>query len=485
MALNLTPISQIKQLNPIDGSFTVFQDTVFGQRTYDTAVTDNGSTAGANSGGDMLPVQPVISESSLSVEGNKIAIMSMKQNPTPNRPAQGRLNVANGFQTQLSVTGVEELLRNIAQDQNPTVTYRGGGSQPAEHTVVAAATAGTQAAPVTHTIVVIPATFLFPVRLKATLSASPAPALDTAAVKATVTITGKDINGNTITNVLTWTASTIGTVTNLETLDYFDPTETVTVVSKGFSAGSVAVTVDDPSKTITYTPNNDPTNFLAFEVNQGGKVPQSFMDAVIQQVEYGIAEDSIVANCGVLSAFGRVRQNINGGDTPTPLSTGVTRASSQVYTGVESYLDIDGERVAMENLTVAIVNGFDLPFYHNYSLWAESQPRRMELRMLTITATLPYDEVQDFETNYLQNRQVDNIRAVLATGAGGTIGNYDASLICEMTKGFQMSMPSAQGSGTTPLTQNVVIEAFTDASEADYTLISNQPEQPYVLYNNS
>jgi hypothetical protein len=483
VSLNLTPISQIKQLNPIDGSFTVFQDTTFGQRTYDTNATVNAAGKGVNTGGDMLPVQPVISESSLSVEGNKIAIMSMKQNPTPNRPAQGRLNVANGFQTQLSVTGVEELLRNIAQDQNPGVTYRGGGSQPGTHTLVVAVTPGTQTAPVTHAIVAIPTTFKFPVRLKATLSATPS--LDSAAVKATVTISGKDTNGNTLTDVLTWTAATITTATSLETLDYFDPTETVTVVSKGFGGGEVAVTIDDPSKTITYTPNNDPTNFLAFEVNQGGKVPQSFMDAIIQQVEYGIAEDSIVANCGVISAFGRVRQNINGGDTPTPLSTGVSRASSQVYTGVESYLDIDGDRVAMENLTVAIVNGFDLPFYHNYSLWAESQPRRMELRMLTITATLPYDAVQDFETNYLQNRQVDNVRAVLATGAGGTFGAYDASLICEMTKGFQMSMPSGQGSGTTPLTQNVVIEAFTDGSEADYTLISNQPEQPYVLYNNS
>ena len=483
MSLNLTPISQIKQLNPIDGSFLVFQDTDFGKRTYDTGATVNGSAAGANTGGDMLVVQPVISESSLSVEGNKIAIMSMKQNPTPNRPAQGRLNVVNGFQSQLSVTGVEELLRNIAQDQNPDVTYRGGGSQPATHTMVAAATAGTQSTPVTHTIVAIPATFEFPVRLKATLSATPA--IDSAAVKATVTISGTDRNGNTLTDVLTWTAGTIGSVANLETLDYFDPTETITVISKGFSAGEVAVTVEDPSKTITYTPNSDPTNYLAFEVNQGGKVPHSFMDSVIQQVEWGIAEDSIVANCGVLSAFGRVRQNINGGDTPTALSTGVSRADSQVYTGVESYLEIDGERVAMENLTVAIVNGFDLPFYHNYSLWSESQPRRMELRMLTVTATLPYDAAQDFETNYLQNRQIDNVRAVLATGAVGTIGAYDASVICEMTKGFQMSMPSPQGAGTTPLTQNVVIEAFTDASEADYTLVSNQPEQPYVLYNNS
>ena len=105
----------------------------------------------------------------------------MKQNPTPNRPAQGRLNVANGFQTQLSVTGVEEILRNIAQDQDPTVTYRGGGSQPATHTLVVAATAGTQAAPVTHTVVVFPSAYAFPVRPQATLGTTPAPALDTAA----------------------------------------------------------------------------------------------------------------------------------------------------------------------------------------------------------------------------------------------------------------------------------------------------------------
>ena len=314
---------------------------------------------------------------------------------------------------------------------------------------MADATAGTQASEVTHTVVPIPtSTYAFPVRLKATIAATPAPSIDTMAVKATVTIVGTDINGNTLTNVLTWTASTIAASAFLETLDYY---VTVTdVTSKGFGAGEVGVTAEDDSRTITYTPNSDPTNYLAFEVNQGGKVSQSFLDSIISQVEYGIAEDSIVANCGVLSAFGRVRQDINGvatpgTGTPTTLPTGVTRASSQVYTGVESYLEIDGERVAMENLTVAIVNGFDLPFYHDHSLWSQSQPRRMELRMLTVTATLPYDAAQDFESNYLQNRQVDNVRAVLATGAAGTIGAYDASLTCEMTKGFQMSMPSAQG----------------------------------------
>ena len=93
------------------------------------------------------------------------------------------------------------------------------------HTVVADATAGTQASSVDHTVVPIPtSTYAFPVRLKATIAATPAPSIDTAAVKATVTIVGTDINGNTLTNVLTWTASTIAASASLETLDYYDPT---------------------------------------------------------------------------------------------------------------------------------------------------------------------------------------------------------------------------------------------------------------------
>ena len=482
MSVVLTPIANIKQLNPIDGGFIVFQDTTFGKRTYTATAANNQTTAKMNNGGDLLPVQPIITESNLMVEGNKIAIQNMKLNPTPNRPAQGQLSVVNGFQSIITTTGWEELLRNISQDKNPDVTYRGGGSKPATHTIVVAATLGTQAAAVTHTIVAIPATYIFPVRLKATLSATPA--ISTGATKGTVTITGQDKNGNPLTTVFTWVTSTLATLT-METLDYFDPAQAITVVSKGFSAGEVAVTVEDDSKTLTFEPDNDPTNYLSFELNQGGKVPQAFMDAVIQQVEYGIALDAVVANCGIISAFGRVRQNINGGTTPIVLPAGVTRTDAVPYTGVESYLEIDGQRVAMENLTVAIINGFDLPFYHDYSLWSNAQPRRSALRMARVTATLPYDAVQDFETNYLQNRQIDNIKAVLATGADGTVGAYDASLIMEMEKGFQMSMPSGQGSGVTPLTQNVVIEAFTDASEADYKLISNQPSQAYTLYNNS
>lgn len=480
MTLALTPISDISQLSPIDGSFLMFQDTDFGKRTYNLAAANNGAGQGVNTGGDMLPVQPIITESTLSVEGNKIAIQNLKNNPTPNRPAQGELMVVNGFQVQCTETGIEEIWRNITQDPNPAVTYRGGGSQPAEHTVVASASLGTQTTPVTHTVVAIPGTFTFGVKLKATLSNSPT--LSAGATEGTVTITGQDLNGNTQTDILRWTASTLSTAA-LQTPRYFDPTQTVTVVSKGFATGNVVVTVNDPSKTITYTPNRFPENFLSFEVNQGGKVPQAFMDGILSQLEFGVAMDSIIANCGVLAGYGRVRQNINGGTTPTPLSTGVSRTSATPYTGVEAYLEIGGTRIAMDSVNVSIVGGFEMPFYHDYSLWPESRPRRNALRMITVNATLPYDAAQDLETNYLQNEQIDDVKVVMATGAKGTFGAYQSELITHLIKGFQVSMPSAQGSGVTPLTQNLVIESFTDGSENDFQIISNQKDLPYTLYN--
>lgn len=482
MTLQLTPIADIQQLNAIDGGFTVFQDTNFGKRTYNVAAAVNGAAKGSNTGGDMLPVQPIVTETTLAVEGNKIAIQNMKRNPTPNRPAQGRLSVANGFQVQLTEKGDEEILRIITQDPNPNSTYRGGGAKPADHTLVTTAALGTQSTPVNHTVVAIPNTFKFPVRITATLSATPA--LDSNAVRGTVTITGKDLNGNEQSDVLVWTA---GSISNLvrQTARFYDPTQTITVTSQGFSAGSLTVTVVDNSKSLTFTPKSIPTCFISVEESVGGVVPQAFLDGIINSTEWGIAEDSIVANLGCLFSYGYVRKNINGGADVTPLSTGVTRTDSQPYTGVQGYLEIEGERVAMDNVTVSIQNGFEIPFYHNFTLWPESRPRRNALRMVTINATLPYAQAQDFESNYLENASIQHVKAVCATGAKGTFGAYDASLELELFKGVQMSMPSAQGSGVTPLTQNVVIEAYTDGSEDDYQIISNQSEQAYTIYNAS
>lgn len=457
--------------------------TGFGQRTYKTTKAVNGTTADSNTGGNILPVQPIFTESAMSVEGSKIAIQNMKKNPTPNRPAQGMLRVANGFQCILTDQDVEAILRNVAQDKNPTVTYRGGGSKPAVHTIVASTSLGTQATPVTHTIVMVPTTYKFPVRLKATLSSTPA--LSTGATVGTVTISGKDRNGNTMSDVLQWTTAQLSTTLERETLRYFDPEESITVVSKGFSAGNVAVTMDDTSKQMTITPENIISDFLSFEQDVGGSVPYAFMDSIIHEIEWGIAQEAIVANCGVLSAFGQIRQNINGGTTPTALPSDVTRTRANPFTGPEGYLEIDGDRVAMENLTVSIQNGFDLPFYHDYSLWPSGRPRRVALRMVRINATLPFDAVQDFESNYLENRKIDSIKAICAQGSVGTIGAYDSSIALEIVKGFQMEMPSPQGSGVTPLTQNVVIEAYTDASEDDYTLTLIQPNQSFNLYHHN
>lgn len=481
--LILTPIANIQQLNAIDSAFTIFQDVAFGKRMYALEAANNGTSAKSNDGGDMLPIQPIITESTLSIDAAKIAIQNMKQNPTPNRPAQGMLQVVNGFQTILSAQGSEAILRNITQDKHPTVTYRGGGAKPSKHVLVVSANLGTQSTPVTHTIDAIgKATYKFPIQVKATLSDTPA--LSTGAVSGTATISGKDRNGTSITDVLQWTASSISNLSRT-TVRFFDPSEPITVVSKGFSAGKIVVDVEDFSNQIVFTPENIPSDFLSYEQNTGGRVPNAFMDSIITSAEWGIADGSVVANCGVLAAFGQVRKNINGGTTPTALPSGVTRTDSIPFTGPEGYLEINGQRVAMENLTVSIQNGYDLPFYHDYSLWSSGRPRRNALRMIQIQATLPYDAAQDFESNYLSNTRVDSIKAVCAQGAVGTIGAYDSSIALEMVKGFQMSMPSAQGSGVSPLTQNVVIEAYTDANEDDYTLTLIQPKASYTLYNHN
>ena len=492
--IGITPVSQVQQLNPIDGSFTVFLETDFenanfGKSTYNTAAAVIAAN-GSHSGGNMLAEQPIITESTLTPEGNKIEIQSMKQAPTPNKPAQGEMRIANGFQALLTQYGVEELLRGVCQDPNPTATYRGGGAKPAEHTLVAVSALGSQSTPVNHTIVAIPNTFKFGVKIKATLSASPA--LSSSAVAGFVEITGKDLNGNVQTDKLRWTAGSLSPlVADMETNRYFDPTQAITVKSYGFSAGSVTVKVDDPSRTLTFTPHRFPDNYLSYEVNIGGKDALAVASSVFSQMQFGVAMDTVIGNFGVMSPYGIIKQNIkgealpSGSNTPTPLSTGVERTKAPPYTGVESYLEIGGEKVAMTSIEVDIMLGFYIPFYHAYSVWPEAAPARNALRTYRVTATLPYDAREEFQANYLQNDSIEDVHAVLASGAKGTFGAYQSDLRFEMFKGVQMQMPSFQGTGVTPGTQQIIIQAYTDGSEADFQIVSNQPKQTAFLYNNS
>lgn len=477
----LTPIDQVKQLSQRDGDVIFFQTDTFGKRTYALTAAANGAGAGTNTGGDIIPYQPIISEFTMAVNTNSIPIMNMKNNPTPNKPALGMNTVTGGFQQVATDTDMEFLLQLITQDPNPTATYRGGGNNPAEHTLVATATLGTQATPVTHTIVALPNTFKWPVQIKATLSGTPA--IDAAATRGTVTITGTDYNGNTRTTELRWTTSTL-TNLSMTTDDYLDPTQTITVVSKGFSAGSVTVTVDDPSKTITFTPHKEPKVFAAIEEHTGGVVPESFLDWLPESVEFGITPDqNVIFNITPIVPFGRVRKNINGGTAITPKPTGVEHSKGRAFNGTESYLEIQGEIIAMENMTISITNGFVLPFFHPNSQWSESRQSRENDRVVTINCTLPYAQAQDFESAYIENETIMDVTAVLKNSGKTSFGAYNGDLRLTTHKGTQMQMPSAQG--TNRLNQNVIIQAYTDGEEDDYTLISNQPRQNALLYNYS
>ena len=477
----LTPIDQVKQLSQRDGDVIFFQTDTFGKRSYALTAAANGSGAGTNTGGDIIPYQPIISEVTMAVQTNSIDVQNMKNNPTPNKPALGMNTVTGGFQQIATATDMEYLLQLITQDPNPTVTYRGGGNNPAQETIVATSALGTQATPVTHTVTTIPNTFKWPVQITATLSGTPG--IDSAATRGTVTITGTDYNGNTRKTELRWTTATL-TNLSMTTDDYLDPTQTITVVSKGFSAGMLTVTVDDPSKGITFTPHKEQKVFGALEDQTGGVVPESFMDWPVESVEFGVTPDqNVVFNVTPLVPFGRVRKNINGGTTVTTKPTGVQHTKGDIFNGTESYLEIQGQMIAMETMTVSITNGFILPFFHPNSQWSESRPSRENNRVVTINCTLPYAESQDFESAYIENETITDVTAVLKNSGKTSFGAYNGDLRLITHKGTQMSMPSAQG--TNRLNQNVVIQAYTDGDEDDYSIEYNVPKQNALLYNYS
>ena len=266
------------------------------------------------------------------------------------KAALGSISIANGIQVLSSAQGgIEWLLRNWCQDPNPSYEYRGGGSYPALANVVAAAAANTDGTPKMHVVATIPNTIKYVVDPKITLSGSPA--IHANSLYGWVRIKGTDINGIAIETENRWTTAQLATPSQ-QTGQWF---KTITEVhSGGFSAGSVAVSVQDESTTITFTPHDLVLiDFFALEYDYGGLVPFTYRDLIANTISANIARDTaVVWGVGVLGGVANIRGNVAGGSDPSVIPADVGRASIETFSGTECYVEVDGIRLYATGATL-------------------------------------------------------------------------------------------------------------------------------------
>ena len=441
----------------------------------------NGTGVGANTGGDIYGLQPLISSVGVAIGGSVIDLELLKGGADMPRPAQGSFTVQGDLVINASSrNGMELVHRNITQDRNPDSEYAGGGSFPAAHTVVAAADAfnamGTE---VTQTVVAMPSTILYEVDPTVTLSSTPA--LATGALEAVVTITGTDRNDVTITRVATWNTTNIASLAFQQLGDFFK--EITDVKSKGFSAGQVAVTVEDKATKITYSPYDQTiVDYLDLELDIGNLVPFSFFSGVANGVGFNFTRDQVVQyTLGCL--FGRVgiRENLTGGTNPTVVPTDIDTAKTEVFVGTQCEVEIAGVCIPLDSAALNMSQSYVAGPYIGKTIWPK-KPRRSGYRSLNLVLNFP----ATVENNWLQYFQAHaNLEPVIvrsASGVEGTQGAFGGIIEWVFDRVVLSEAPSISTGGQDIAAQTATLMPFSDTENAAFEIVSIQNDYPEQLY---
>ena len=181
----------------------------FGTSAPTLTLAANGTAKGNNTGGDIYSPQPLIASVGVSIGGSVIDLELVKGGSDMPRPAQGSFTVQGDILVNASVrNGMELIHRNITQDRNPAMAYAGGGTRPAEHTVVTStALAGANDADKMQTVIPIPAAIKYEVEPMVVLTGTPA--IKSGKLEAVVEVEGPDRNGVMIKRVARYNASNI------------------------------------------------------------------------------------------------------------------------------------------------------------------------------------------------------------------------------------------------------------------------------------
>lgn len=468
----LTAPNLVDALSSANDKTLLFQQDGHGDHSLVVTPAHNGTAAGSNSGGNVFRKQANILDADIAVQGAKIAVPYKTGNAASTKMAQGSVNIANGIQVLASADyGLEWLYRNWCQDKNPSYEYRGGGSYPAAHTVVASAALHDTRAQ--HTIVAIPNTIKYVVQPKITLSGSPT--IDSNKLYGVVYITGTDVNGRTVDAQARWTTPQLASTPVVQLPEWV---RTVTKVeSEGFTAGNIVVSVEDLSTDITYVPQDlILVDFVSLEYDYGGLVPFSFRDLVFETINANIARDTVATyGIGVLGGVAGVRENISGGADPTPTPAGVERASTEIFIGTECYVEIDGQRFPMTGATINGAQGNINADYLDYDLWQTGKPRRNAKRTLSINCTVQASVQNDFNSLFFQNATLPDVKFVQRAAARGTYAKYDSLTEWHMFQCEIESTPSIQSAGESAIPQTVVLKAFDNDGNPEFNIKSSQP----------
>ena len=471
--------------NAANKAFLVQRTGGFGSDDPTLTKAVNGAGVGANTGGDILGIQPLIASVGVAIGGSVIDLELLKGGADMPKPAQGSFTVGGDILINASIrNGMEAVHRNITQDRNPTAEYAdGSGSYPSAHTVVpAAALGGTNDADVDHTanIVAIPAAIEYEVDPTITLTGSPA--LKTGALEGVVTIEGTDRNSVSISRVARWNSTNIGTLASQKVGGFF---KTITkVTSTGFAAATMgAVSVTDRATKITYTPYDLAiVDYLDLEIDIGNLTPFSFLSGVTNGVGFNFARDEVVQyTLGCLFGKTNIRQNLIGGNGVTVLPSGVNFATPEVYVGTQCEVEVAGVKIPLDSAALNMSQSFVPGPYIGKTIWPK-KPRRSGYRTLNLVLNFPATAQNNWLQYFQAHADFENVIVRAASGVEGTSGQFGGTIEWQFNDLVLSEAPAITTGGQDVAAQTATLMPYSNDTNAAYKIVSVQDDYEERLF---
>lgn len=432
-----------------------------------------------NTGGDIPGIQPQIARVGVALGGTVVDLELLKGGADMPKPAQGSYTVQGDLIINATTrNGNELILRNVSQDRNPSAVYAGGGAFPASHTVVAAVNANN--AKGSHTVVAIPNSIEYEVDPTVTLSSSPA--IATGKLEGIVTLTGPDRNDVVITRVARFTAAdiTAGTLSK-KVGSYF---KNITAVSsENFSAGQVAVTVEDKATKLTLTPYDSAiVDYIDLGLDIGNLVPFSFYGGVANGVGFNFTRDEAVQyTLGMLFGEVGIRQNFQDGSSPLVLPTGIENAVTEVFVGTQCEVEIAGVKLPLNSAELNMSQSYVPGPYIGKTLWPK-KPRRSGYRTCQLNLSFPATQENNWLQYYAAHADFLDVTVRALDGVTGTQGKFGGKHEWKFKRMVLSETPGMDTAGQDVAGQSATLRPYSNDTNAAYSIEIVQDDYEEKLF---
>ena len=426
------------------------------------------ASGGNKTGGDLYKFLPKIRSASIIVQGDPYSTESLdgfRANTEMQPPA---LNVEGGLTQLLTAEGTAPFFASLTQDKDPDETDVTGNAGTVTGTAVSlTAASGSVAltvAPVGVRLTFTPAS--------ATLSGS----------TGGITVTGQNAAGDPVREQLSW----VGTAANTDTrtTKNFYSNGTITVVPRGFSAGTIMASVaGGGGTTVTFVPNDEEiSRYQTAELSIGnvphriyGLLPTNASISATRGDTVEMAMNFIGRRALLYSSFSDTANTANvSNPTRTDLPSSIIEPPATSFVGWQLKASYAGFDIPITGFTINIEQNYTFTDAMANQQYQISAPVPGNKRATTLSLNVLYDKLNNWDEVFQNASTLENFIVEMTCNANGQYGQR----VRFVARAAQVtSSPSGTASDFGPVSQTVEMTCVRPSNATSEYYFENTYQQ--------